>query len=351
MAVIFISPLCALSSALFSARVLHHVLLIAAVAPLLALAFPMPRFASPPLAALVGLQAIILWVWHMPGPYEWGLASVPAYWLMQASLLGSAWLLWRAILAPNALTGPSLVALVATSAQMGFLAALIVFAPRPLYAVHFASAAAWGMSPLADQQLAGLLMWAPASLPYLGVGLWLALSSLRLSRVARMTTLLKFIHLATIAVWSGGLIVLPFLFWQRKGVETGPELDRLHRVTRFVYVEMASPAAFIAIGSGTALIFLQTTFLEWFSLKMALVAILVMLHVLAGLTLTHLFEPAGHFGRFSYIALTASYLVLITAIICVVLAKPHINSNQFATKLFAPGGLRQVLGEIRIPMP
>jgi putative membrane protein len=109
-----------------------------------------------------------------------GLATVPAYWLMQASLLSSAWLLWRAILAPNALTGPSVVALVATSVQMGFLAALIVFAPRPLYAVHFASTAAWGMSPLADQQLAGLLMWAPASLPYVGVGLWLAWSSLRL---------------------------------------------------------------------------------------------------------------------------------------------------------------------------
>ena len=180
MAVIFISPLCALSSALFSARVLHHVLLIAAVAPLLALAFPIRGLSSAPLALLVGLHAIILWVWHLPGPYAWGLASVPTYWLMQASLLGSAWFLWRAILAPTAQSGPSLVALGATSAQMGFLAALIVFAPRPLYAVHFASTAAWGMSPLADQQLAGLLMWAPASLPYLGAGLWLAWSSLRL---------------------------------------------------------------------------------------------------------------------------------------------------------------------------
>jgi putative membrane protein len=62
---------------------------------------------------------------------------------------------------------------------MGLLAALIVFAPRALYAVHFASTAAWGMSPLVDQQLAGLLMWLPASLPYLGAGLWLAWSSLR----------------------------------------------------------------------------------------------------------------------------------------------------------------------------
>jgi len=41
------------------------------------------------------------------------------------------------------------------------------------------SAAAWGLSPLADQQLAGLLMWVPAILPYLAVGLWLAWSSLR----------------------------------------------------------------------------------------------------------------------------------------------------------------------------
>jgi putative membrane protein len=179
MATIFISPLCALSSALFSARVLHHVLLIAAVAPLLALAVPLRRMPSPPLAALVGLHTIILWIWHMPAPYAWGLASVPAYWLMQASLLVSAWFLWRAIFVSTAQPGAALFALVATIGQMGLLAALIVFAPRPLYAVHFASTAAWGMNPLADQQLAGLLMWVPASLPYLGVGLWLAWLSLR----------------------------------------------------------------------------------------------------------------------------------------------------------------------------
>jgi putative membrane protein len=179
LATIFVSPLCALSSALFSARVLHHVLLVAAAAPLLALAFPVRRLPLLPLAVLVGAHMIILWVWHMPGPYEWGLATVPAYWLMQASLLGSAWLLWRAILESTTQVGSALVALVATIAQMGLLAALIVFAPRPLYEVHFASAAAWGMTALADQQLAGLLMWVPASLPYLGVGLWLAWSSLR----------------------------------------------------------------------------------------------------------------------------------------------------------------------------
>ncbi|MCG5233814.1 CopD family protein [Xanthobacter oligotrophicus] len=166
-----------------------------------------------------------------------------------------------------------------------------------------------------------------------------------------MTTLLKFIHLATIALWSGGLVVLPFLFWQRRGLTPGLELDRLHRFTRFIYVGITSPAAFVAIGTGTALIFLQTTFLEWFSLKMVLVGLMAMLHVVAGLVLGHLFEPGRSFGRFAYVALTLSYLVLITAIIWIVLAKPDIDSNQFATKLFAPGGLGQLFDEIRIPMP
>jgi putative membrane protein len=179
MVIVFVSPLCALASALFSARVLHHVLLIAAIAPLLAAAFPLRRLPSPPLGVLVGANAVILWLWHAPGIYAWGLSSVPAYWLMQATLLGSSWLLWRAILQPGAEPGPALFALATTIAQMGLLGALIVFAPRPLYLVYIASTTAWGLTPLADQQLAGLLMWVPALLPYLAVGLRLAWSSMR----------------------------------------------------------------------------------------------------------------------------------------------------------------------------
>ncbi|MDM0108933.1 cytochrome c oxidase assembly protein [Variovorax sp. J22R24] len=179
MGVVFVSPLCALSSALFSARVLHHIILISAVAPLLARAFPQRRPSRVPLPALVTAHALILWLWHAPGAYAWGLASVPGYWLMQVSLLGSAWLMWRAILAPAAHYGPALVALAATIGQMGLLGAVIVFASVPLYAVHIASTGPWGLTPLTDQQLAGLLMWVPAMLPYLAAGLWIAYSSLR----------------------------------------------------------------------------------------------------------------------------------------------------------------------------
>ncbi|NVI03852.1 cytochrome c oxidase assembly protein [Paraburkholderia sp. JPY454] len=184
MALVFVSPLCALSSALFSARVTHHVILIAAVAPLLALAFPLPRLAYPPLVPVVAAHAVIIWLWHAPGPYAWGLSSVPGYWLMQITSLGSAWLMWRSIFSPSLPTGPALMALVATIGHMGLLGALIVFAPVPLYVAHFATTAAWGLTPLADQQLAGLLMWVLAMIPYLAAGLSLVWSSLRVREPA-----------------------------------------------------------------------------------------------------------------------------------------------------------------------
>ena len=175
----FVSPLCALSSALFSARVLHHVLLVAAAAPLLAMAFPLRRLGAPPLGLLIGMHAVVMWAWHTPPAYSWGLASVPAYWLMQATLLGSALLLWRGIFAPAAANGMAYMALGATIFQMGLLGALIVFAPYPLYAEHFTSTDPWGLHPLADQQLAGLLMWVPAMLPYVAVAIRLAWTGLR----------------------------------------------------------------------------------------------------------------------------------------------------------------------------
>ena len=166
-----------------------------------------------------------------------------------------------------------------------------------------------------------------------------------------MTVFLKFAHLAAIAIWSAGLIVLPFLLWQRRTLAAGPDLDRLHRMTRFVYVGMTSPAAFVAIGTGTALIFLQATFQEWFSLKMALVGGMVMLHVVAGLAVVRVFTPDGRLSLFSNVALTVGYLVLISAIIWIVLAKPHIDSSAFAPGLFKPGALGQLFSDIKTPTP
>lgn len=166
---LFLSPLCALTVALFSARVAHHVLLVAVAAPLLALAFP-ERAEAPRrigLSLLVALHALILWLWHAPPVYEVAIRGALPYWTMQASLLASAVLLWRRVLAPRTGTGPAVLALLATVVQMGMLGALLTFAREPLYAPHFTTTLAYGLTPRADQQLGGLIMWVPAALPYL----------------------------------------------------------------------------------------------------------------------------------------------------------------------------------------
>jgi putative membrane protein len=54
---------------------------------------------------------------------------------------------------------------------MGALGALITFAGEPLYAPHFATTLAWGLTPLEDQQAGGLIMWAPAAGAYLAAAL------------------------------------------------------------------------------------------------------------------------------------------------------------------------------------
>lgn len=162
----FVSPLCALSSALFTARTLHHVLLVAVAAPLLACALPRLRHWHGT-ARLIGVFgfAVLFWAWHTPGGYALALSNDAAYWAMQLSLLGTAMAFWMSV---RVSSGPAaVIALLITMVQTGLLGALLVFMPQAIYAPHLLTTTAWGLSPLEDQQLAGLIMWAPAAAVYL----------------------------------------------------------------------------------------------------------------------------------------------------------------------------------------
>lgn len=175
---LFMSPFCALTSALFAARAAHHVLLVAAAAPLLAWSVPELRHLHRcPIGVWTALQAIVLWSWHVPQLYSAALASDGVFWLMQASLLGTAFLFWTSV--RHASMPAAVAALLATMVQMGLLGALITFAPAPLYAPHLLTTVAWGVPPLEDQQLAGLIMWAPAAAFYLAAALLLTWRWLR----------------------------------------------------------------------------------------------------------------------------------------------------------------------------
>lgn len=167
----FVSPLCALSSALFSARVVHHLLLVAVAAPLLAGLRPAAREGSA--APAFAVSTAVLWVWHAPPLYDLALSHVGAYWVMQISLLASATWFWRRVFCPSRAPVEAVALVVAGFAQMGMLGAILTFAPGALYAAHAAAPLAFGLTPLADQQLGGLIMWVPAGFVFIFAGLLL----------------------------------------------------------------------------------------------------------------------------------------------------------------------------------
>ena len=169
-----ISPLCALSVALFSARIGQHMILLLIAAPLVASAWPISRPGRSDLLLYGSGVAflICLWAWHMPVPYDATFTSTWIYWSMHISLFGSATVLWRELLhhRPDR-TAQVLVVGLATSMHMGLLGAVLAFASHPLFFPHLTTTAVWGLTALQDQQFGGTLMWVPGIALFLFVAL------------------------------------------------------------------------------------------------------------------------------------------------------------------------------------
>jgi putative membrane protein len=179
--ILFVSPICALSVALFSVRVGHHVVLTMVLAPLLALALPNRWGVRMSLLPPLVISTMALWLWHAPDFYTSSFTHPALYGLMQVSLLASFTWLWLGLLRSQAAMSAGVAAL-SSAIQMGLLGALLVFAPGPLYLPHLGSTMAFGLSPLEDQQMAGLIMWVPANLPLMALVLWRLLDALRTDR-------------------------------------------------------------------------------------------------------------------------------------------------------------------------
>lgn len=202
-------PLDAFGAWLLSAHMAQHMLLMAVAPPLLLLGHPGPvvlaalpagwarrvmhrlrrpgihklwMTATAPMFAMM-LQAAVMWGWHLPAAMDIALRSEPVHYLMHASFLFSGLLFWTALArslhepAPGA--GAGALAIVGTMIQMGLLSALLTFAPEPRFAYYYDRAPLLGLTALEDQQLAGLIMWVPAALPYLIGGVALAAAWLR----------------------------------------------------------------------------------------------------------------------------------------------------------------------------
>lgn len=204
-----LSPLDALGEVLFWAHMVQHEVMMLVAAPLLVLARPLgalvwglPARWRPGAAALargLGLQAamraltrpavawwvhaVVLWGWHAPFLFSAALRLRWVHELQHTSFLLGALVFWWALLQGRGRgrEGVAVFYLFTTLLHTGLLGALLTFSDRAWYAPYEATAPAWGLSAVQDQQLGGLIMWVPGGVAYLAAALALCAAWLRSS--------------------------------------------------------------------------------------------------------------------------------------------------------------------------
>src|SRR5690606_13648861 len=107
----------------------------------------------------------------------------------------------------------------------------------------------------------------------------------------------------------------------------------------FLYVGVTSPAAFVGIASGTALIFLQETWAPWFGAKLFFVGVLVTIHILTGLVILRLFDEGRIYPVWRFVATTMLTVATASVVLFLVLGKPDLPSLLPAA-MGEPGALR-----------
>jgi putative membrane protein len=185
-----LSPLDALSDVLFSAHMGQHEILMLVAAPLLVMGKPWLTAAwtlparwratrlqplrrqvlrpwqtvTAPVTILV-LHALALWIWHIPGLFEGALEHETIHAFQHLCFFLTAALFWWALVQGRygrAGYGAAALFVFITAMHSGILGALITLAGRLWYPIYDARSRGVGVDPLADQQLAGLIMWIPA---------------------------------------------------------------------------------------------------------------------------------------------------------------------------------------------
>ena len=213
LAAALVSPIDEMAERSFAVHMIEHEMLMIFAAPLLVLARPLEAWAwglsraarwrvaalvarpavgrawqavSRPVAA-TSVHALALWLWHLPTLFAAAQASPPLHVLQHLCFFGSALAFWWAIFGGSArvATPASLACLFATMLHTSLLGALLAFAPAPAFTT-FRGVGVFGLGPLEDQQLGGLIMWVPGGLAYivaalLVAGAWLGKPRLRRS--------------------------------------------------------------------------------------------------------------------------------------------------------------------------
>jgi putative membrane protein len=185
-----LTPLAAMGSSLFSVHMVQHLLLVQVIAPLLvlgkssvAVAHALPgrgwrlwlqrpsvrrtrRFFTHWVVAWT-LHAIAVVGWHIPAAFQWAQRSEVAHALQHACFLGTALLFWHSTglgrfglgAAHRSTHLVGALSIFATGVYGAVLGATFTLSKTLLYEQYARRALAWGLLPLEDQRLAGMILW------------------------------------------------------------------------------------------------------------------------------------------------------------------------------------------------
>jgi cytochrome c oxidase assembly factor CtaG len=156
-------------------------LLIVGVLPLLGDLHRLPRALRGALAFLTRpavawfVSTLLLWVWHTPPVYGRALENQRLHDFQHLCFLAGYLLYWWPLLAPPWQLGAlrtdaaRVIYLLVGMTQSALLGALITFHSTVLYPGYLEAPGASAASVLADQRLAGMLMWIPGTMIFIAV--------------------------------------------------------------------------------------------------------------------------------------------------------------------------------------
>jgi putative membrane protein len=175
---------------LFSVHMVQHLLLTLVFPPLLIYGTPgwllrpllrppmvlaVARFVTRPLVAGV-IFAVTLAVWHLTPCYELMMREHEVHIITHLLFMVAATIMWWPVMSPlpelpRLPYGLGMLYLFLVGIPMQVVAALITTSDQVLYPWYSVAPRTWGLSPLDDQQLGGLLMWVPGNLyMFLAIG-------------------------------------------------------------------------------------------------------------------------------------------------------------------------------------
>ena len=170
-------------SYLFSAHMVQHLLLALVVAPLLVMGLTAEMLR--PVLALRGIGPVARWVtspvrtfaifnvvvaaWHLPPLYNFALAHHPVHIVQHLMFLAASVLMWWPVLSPvpelPRLSYPGqMLYLFLMSIPMAIISVYIAYADGILYPMYASAPRVWGITPMNDQLIGGLIMWIPGGL-------------------------------------------------------------------------------------------------------------------------------------------------------------------------------------------